>query len=50
MDGMEVRQAKKTKAWCVRDTDGLRYKAIGNSKAVIVRTRATDAYPRQRLR
>ena len=36
MDGMEVRQAKKSKAWCVRGNDGLRNKAIGNSKAVTV--------------
>jgi len=33
-DGMDVRQAKKSKAWYVRDADGPRYKAIGNSKAV----------------
>lgn len=35
-DGMDVRQAKKSKAWYVRDADGPRYKAIGNSKAVTV--------------
>jgi DNA (cytosine-5)-methyltransferase 1 len=35
-DGMEVRQAKKSKVWYVRDADGPRYKAIGNSKAVTV--------------
>ncbi|MCE0464852.1 DNA cytosine methyltransferase [Pseudomonas uvaldensis] len=34
--GMEVRQAKKSKAWYVKDADGPRYKAIGNSKAVTV--------------
>ncbi|MGN8120382.1 DNA cytosine methyltransferase [Pseudomonas sp. 22082] len=33
-DGMDVRQAKKSKVWYVRDADGPRYKAIGNSKAV----------------
>ena len=33
-DGMDVRQAKKSKTWYVRDADGPRYKAIGNSKAV----------------
>lgn len=35
-DGMDVRQAKKSKVWYVKDADGPRYKAIGNSKAVTV--------------
>lgn len=35
-DGMDVRKAKQSKAWYVRDADGPRYKAIWNSKAVTV--------------
>ncbi|WP_447593613.1 DNA cytosine methyltransferase [Aquipseudomonas campi] len=35
-DGLEIRQAKKSKRWYVKDADGPRYKAIGNSKAVPV--------------
>ena len=32
--GMDVRQSKKTKKWRVRDVDGPRYKALGNSWCV----------------
>lgn len=32
--GMEVRQTQKTKKWRVRDVDGPRYKALGNSWCV----------------
>ena len=32
--GVEVRQNKKTKKWRVRDVDGPRYKALGNSWCV----------------
>lgn len=35
-EGLAVRQAKRSKRWYVRDVDGPRYKAIGNSKAVPV--------------
>jgi DNA (cytosine-5)-methyltransferase 1 len=35
-DGLEVRQNKKTGAWRVKDVDGPRYKALGNSWAVPV--------------
>ncbi|MFY1021186.1 DNA cytosine methyltransferase [Ectopseudomonas khazarica] len=35
-EGFEIRQAKKSKRWYVKDADGPRYKAIGNSKAVPV--------------
>ncbi|WP_322979171.1 DNA cytosine methyltransferase [Pseudomonas sp. C11] len=35
-DGLDIRQAKKSKRWYVKDADGPRYKAIGNSKAVPV--------------
>ena len=35
-EGLEIRQAKKSKRWYVKDADGPRYKAIGNSKAVPV--------------
>lgn len=33
-EGMEVRQNKKTLRWSVKDVDGPRYKAIGNSWAI----------------
>lgn len=33
-EGMEVRQSKKTGKWRVKDVDGPRYKALGNSWAV----------------
>lgn len=35
-EGLAVRQAKRSKRWYVRDVDGPRYKAIGNSKAIPV--------------
>lgn len=35
-EGLEVRQNKKTGKWRVKDVDGPRYKAIGNSWAVPV--------------
>ena len=35
-EGMEVRQTKKSGKWMVKDVDGPRYKAIGNSMAVPV--------------
>jgi DNA (cytosine-5)-methyltransferase 1 len=35
-DGLEIRQNKKTGAWRVKDVDGPRYKALGNSWAVPV--------------
>lgn len=35
-EGLEVRQNPKTKAWRVKDVDGPRYRAIGNSWAVPV--------------
>jgi DNA (cytosine-5)-methyltransferase 1 len=34
--GLEIRQAKKSKRWYVRDVDSPRYKALGNSKAIPV--------------
>ena len=33
-EGLEVRQTKKTGKWRVKDVDGPRYKALGNSMAV----------------
>lgn len=33
-DGMEVKQNKKTGRWRVKDVDGPRYKALGNSWAI----------------
>ena len=33
-EGLEVRQSPKTGRWRVKDVDGPRYKAIGNSWAV----------------
>jgi DNA (cytosine-5)-methyltransferase 1 len=33
-DGLEVKQSKKTGKWRVKDVDGPRYKALGNSWAV----------------
>lgn len=33
-EGLEVRQNKKTGKWRVKDVDGPRYKALGNSWAV----------------
>lgn len=35
-EGLDIRQAKRSKRWFVRDVDGPRYKAIGNSKATTV--------------
>lgn len=35
-EGLAVRQAKRSKRWYVKDVDGPRYKAIGNSKAIPV--------------
>jgi len=35
-DGLEIRQSKKSKKWMVKDADGPRYKALGNSMAVPV--------------
>ena len=33
-EGLEVKQNKKTGRWRVKDVDGPRYKALGNSWAV----------------
>jgi DNA (cytosine-5)-methyltransferase 1 len=33
-DGLEVRMNRKTGKWRVKDVDGPRYKALGNSWAV----------------
>ncbi|WP_430229273.1 DNA cytosine methyltransferase [Paraburkholderia tropica] len=35
-EGLEIRQSKKTGKWHVKDVDGPRYKALGNSMAVPV--------------
>lgn len=35
-EGLEIRQNKKTGKWRVKDVDGPRYKALGNSMCVNV--------------
>jgi DNA (cytosine-5)-methyltransferase 1 len=35
-EGLEIRQTKASGRWYVKDVDGPRYKALGNSKAVPV--------------